>query len=89
MQSVVWNEAVKVNGADPDFHRLDLWDAIHMGDYPEQVASCTQNIVPGIDFTKHCPCSCSSCLIVWRGCSFPGTVFLWVTTAYRNLLVCP
>ncbi len=25
MQSVVWNEAVKINGADPDFHRRDLW----------------------------------------------------------------
>ena len=34
MQSVVWNEAVKLNGADPDFHRRDLWDAIQMGDYP-------------------------------------------------------
>jgi catalase len=106
LQSVVWNEAVKINGADPDFHRRDLWDAIHMGDYPEwelglqlfdedfaerfafdvldatksipeeevpvrrvgrlvldrcvdnffaeteQVAFCTQNIVPGIDFTN-------------------------------------
>jgi catalase len=35
MQSVVWNEAVKLNGADPDFHRRDLWDAIQLGDYPE------------------------------------------------------
>src|SRR6201994_4923037 len=35
MQSVVWNEAVKINGADPDFHRRDLWDAIQSGDYPE------------------------------------------------------
>ena len=35
MQSVVWDEAVKINGADPDFHRRDLWDAISMGDYPE------------------------------------------------------
>jgi catalase len=106
MQSVVWNEAVKLNGADPDFHRRDLWDAIQAGDYPEwelglqlfdddfadrfefdildstkiipeeqvpvrrvgrlvldrcvdnffaeteQVAFCTQNIVPGIDFTN-------------------------------------
>jgi catalase len=103
---VVWNEAVKINGADPDFHRRDLWNAIQMGDYPEwelgvqlfdedfaegfdfdvldatkiipeeevpvrrigrlvldrcvenffaeteQVAFCTQNIVPGIDFTN-------------------------------------
>src|SRR5690349_575742 len=106
MQSVVWNEAVKLNGADPDFHRRDLWAAIQSGDFPEwelglqlfdeafadkfdfdvldatkiipeeilpvrrvgrlvldrcvdnffaeteQVAFCTQNIVPGIDFTN-------------------------------------
>ena len=106
LQSVVWNEAVKINGADPDFHRRDLWDAITAGDFPEwelglqlfdddfadrfafdildptkiipeeevpvrrvgrlvldrvvdnffaeteQVAFCTQNIVPGIDFTN-------------------------------------
>lgn len=106
LQSVVWNEALKLNGADPDFHRRDLWDAIRSGKYPEwelgvqlfdedfaekfefdildptkiipeeqvpirpigrlvldrlvdnffaeteQVAFCTQNIVPGIDFTN-------------------------------------
>ncbi|MCK8783396.1 catalase [Roseomonas sp. NAR14] len=106
MQSVVWNEAVKINGADPDFHRRDMWDAIQSGDFPEwelglqlfdddfaekfpfdildatkiipeevipvrrvgrlvldrtvdnffaeteQVAFCTQNVVPGIDFTN-------------------------------------
>src|SRR6201999_3976784 len=105
LQSVVWNEAVKINGADPDFHRRDLWDAIGAGDFPEwelgvqlfddefaktfefdildptkiipeeqvpvkvvgrmvldrrvdnffaeteQVAFCTQNVVPGIDFS--------------------------------------
>ena len=106
LQSVVWNEAVKISGADPDFHRRDLWDAITAGDFPEwelglqlfdddfadrfgfdildptkiipeeevpvrrvgrlvldkvvgnffaeteQVAFCTQNVVPGIDFTN-------------------------------------
>jgi len=106
MQSVVWNEAVKINGADPDFHRRDLWNAINSGDFPEwemglqlfdddfadkfpfdvldatkiipeelipirkvgrlvldrtvdnffaeteQVAFCTQNIVPGVDFSN-------------------------------------
>ena len=106
LQSVVWNEALKISGADPDFHRRDLWDAITAGDFPEwelglqlfdddfadrfafdvldptkiipeeevpvrrvgrlvldkvagnffaeteQVAFCTQNIVPGIDFTN-------------------------------------
>jgi len=35
MQSVVWDEAVKINGADPDFHRRDLWNAIEKGDFPE------------------------------------------------------
>jgi catalase len=35
MQSVVWNEAVKINGADPDFHRRDLWDSITSGAFPE------------------------------------------------------
>ena len=35
LQSVMWNEAVKINGADPDFHRRDLWDAITMGTPPE------------------------------------------------------
>ncbi len=105
LQSVLWNEAVKINGADPDFHRRDLWDAIEAGDFPqwdlgvqlfdqatadslpfdhldstkiipeedvpvrlvgtltlnrnvdnffantEQVAFCTQNVPPGIDFS--------------------------------------
>ncbi|WP_449395953.1 catalase [Devosia riboflavina] len=35
MQSVLWNEAVKINGADPDFHRRDLWNAIQTGNFPE------------------------------------------------------
>ena len=35
MQSVLWDEAVKINGADPDFHRRDLWEAIDSGDFPE------------------------------------------------------
>ena len=33
--SLVWDEAVKINGADPDFHRRDLWEAIESGNYPE------------------------------------------------------
>ncbi len=106
LQSVVWDEAVKLNGADPDFHRRDMWAAIGCGEYPEwelglqvfdegfanefefdvldatkiipeervpirrvgrlvldrrvdnffaeteQIAFCTQNIVPGIEFTN-------------------------------------
>jgi catalase len=106
LQSVLWNEAVKINGADPDFHRRDLWNAIQAGSYPEwelglqlfddkfadqfdfdvldatklipeeqvpirrvgrlvldrcvenffaeteQVAFCTNNIIPGVDFSN-------------------------------------
>ncbi|WP_301003977.1 catalase [Arsukibacterium sp.] len=33
--SLVWDEAVKISGADPDFHRRDLWEAIESGEYPE------------------------------------------------------
>lgn len=104
--SLVWDEAVKIAGADTDFHRRDLWEAIESGQYPEwelgvqlfteeqaeefsfdildstkiipeelipvipvgrmvlnrnpdnffaeteQVAFCTANIVPGIDFSN-------------------------------------
>ncbi len=33
--SLVWDEAVKISGADPDFHRRDLWERIEAGAYPE------------------------------------------------------
>jgi catalase len=33
--AVMWDEAVKISGADPDFHRRDLFEAIEKGDYPE------------------------------------------------------
>jgi catalase len=33
--SLVWDEAVKISGADPDYHRRDLWEAIESGAYPE------------------------------------------------------
>jgi catalase len=32
---LTWEEAVKISGADPDFHRRDLWEAIEAGEYPE------------------------------------------------------
>jgi catalase len=105
-QSVVWDEAVKISGADPDYHRRDLWNSISKGEFPawtlsvqlfneefantfefdvldstklipeeilplravgrmvldrnptnvfaetEQVAFCTSNVIPGIDFTN-------------------------------------
>ncbi|MFT3837936.1 MAG: catalase [Myxococcaceae bacterium] len=104
--SLDWDEAVKISGADPDFHRRDLWEAIEAGAFPEwelsfqifdeqqaerftfdvldatklvpeelvplvpvgrlvlnrnpdnffaeteQVAFCTANVVPGIDFSS-------------------------------------
>jgi catalase len=104
--SLDWDEAVKISGADPDFHRRDLWEAIESGAFPEyelgfqmfseeqaerfsfdvldatklipeelvavtpvgkmvlnrnpdnffaeteQVAFCTANIVPGLDFSN-------------------------------------
>lgn len=33
--SLVWDEAQKISGKDPDFHRRDLWKSIENGDYPE------------------------------------------------------
>jgi len=33
--SLVWDEAVRISGADPDFHRRDLWEAIESGNFPE------------------------------------------------------
>jgi catalase len=33
--SLVWDEAVKLGGADPDYHRRDLWEAIEAGNFPE------------------------------------------------------
>ncbi len=35
LQSTLWDEAVKIAGADPDYHRRDLFEAIQRGDYPE------------------------------------------------------
>jgi catalase len=35
LQSTLWDEAVKIAGADPDFHRRDLYEAIVSGAYPE------------------------------------------------------
>lgn len=35
VHSVAWNEALKISGMDPDFHRRDLWNAIESGNYPE------------------------------------------------------
>ena len=64
--SLVWDEAVKISGADPDYPRRDLWERIESGAYPEhelgvqvfteeqaeQVAFCTAHVVPGTDFSN-------------------------------------
>lgn len=35
VHAVAWDEAQKISGKDPDFHRRDLWDAIEAGQFPE------------------------------------------------------
>ena len=35
LQSTCWDEAVKIAGADPDYHRRDLYEAIDGGDFPQ------------------------------------------------------
>jgi catalase len=33
--SLDWDECVKISGADPDYHRRDLWESIEAGVFPE------------------------------------------------------
>jgi catalase len=35
VQSTIWDETVKISGADQDFHRRDMFDAIETGNFPE------------------------------------------------------
>ena len=35
VHSLVWDEAFKLGGQDPDFHRKDLYEAIEAGSYPK------------------------------------------------------
>ncbi|WIV17565.1 catalase [Paenibacillus polygoni] len=35
LHSLLWDEAQKIGGVDPDFHRRDLWENIEAGNYPE------------------------------------------------------
>ncbi|CAN5344801.1 catalase [soil metagenome] len=35
LQSTIWDETVKIAGADPDFHRREMFEAISAGDFPE------------------------------------------------------
>jgi catalase len=51
--SVMWDEAVKINGADPDFHRRDLYEAIAKGAFPEWefgVQAFDEGQAEGFDF---------------------------------------
>jgi catalase len=44
--SLVWDEAQKISGKDPDFNRRDLWEAIGAGQFPEYELG-VQLIAPG------------------------------------------
>ena len=35
LQSTLWDEALKLQAADNDYHRRDLWEAIDSGNFPE------------------------------------------------------
>ena len=35
LQSTVWDETVKLAGADPDYHRRDMFEAVQAGAFPE------------------------------------------------------
>jgi len=35
VQSLIWDEAVKISGADPDYNRRDLYESIDNGKFPE------------------------------------------------------
>lgn len=49
VQSLVWDEALKINGADPDYHRKDLYEAIEDGNYPKYDV-CVQIVKPEDEF---------------------------------------
>ena len=35
LQSTIWDETVKISGADTDYHRRDMFEAISTGNFPE------------------------------------------------------
>lgn len=49
--AVVWDEALKISGKNPDFHRQDLWEAIEMGNFPEWELGV--QIIPQEDENKY------------------------------------
>jgi len=51
--STVWDETVKIAGADPDHHRRDLFESIEKGDFPEwtlNVQAFDQEAADNLDF---------------------------------------
>jgi catalase len=53
LQSTIWDETVKISGADQDFHRRDMFDAIEAGNFPEwefAVQLFTQEEADGFPF---------------------------------------
>ncbi|MES2574425.1 MAG: catalase [Bacteroidota bacterium] len=49
--AVVWDEAQKISGKNPDFHREDLWEAIEQGNFPEWELGV--QIIPAADEHKY------------------------------------
>ena len=82
LQSVVWNEAVKINGADPDFHRRDLWDAIQSGNFPEwsSDSSCSMTISQTAS-TSTCSTRRRSSPRSWCRCAASGD---WCSTGWSR-----
>ena len=72
--SLVWDEAVKISGADPDFHRRDLWEAIEAGRSPSTSWGC--RFLPK-NRPKTSPSTCStrrrSCRKSWCQSSRSGS----------------
>jgi catalase len=53
LQSTIWDETVKICGADQDFHRRDMYEAISAGNFPEwefAVQLFTQEDADGFSF---------------------------------------
>jgi catalase len=49
--AVAWDEAQKISGKNPDFHREDLWEAIEMGNFPEWELGI--QVIPAEDENKY------------------------------------
>lgn len=53
VHSLLWDEALKINGQDPDFHRKDLSEAIESGAYPKwkfAIQTIPEDNQPTLDF---------------------------------------